>query len=310
MRCYPDYYNDFECIAQKCTHNCCIGWEIDIDEDSLSFYENVDGEFKDRFEKSISYEGTPHFKLDKNERCPFLNSNNLCDIIIAFGENRICDICTQHPRFHNELPGRIESGLGLCCEQACRLILTKKEKTVLLCDDTYDTDDEIIILRDKVIQVLQNRERTLHDRIDDMLRLCDTKYEKKPLSEYKDVLLSLEILDNEWKNTLCDINDDINSRDIDAFSQYIKGREYEFEQLCVYYIYRHFANSPDIVSAKQRACFTAFVFDFFYKMGAYYLKKTGKYTISRHLDLARAFSSEIEYSDENIYILFNFTFCY
>lgn len=306
MRCYPDYYEDFKCIAQKCTHNCCIGWEIDIDDDTLSFYENLNGEFADRFKKSICYDDTPHFILDENERCPFLNKSNLCDIITAFGEEHIGDICKEHPRFHNELPDRVESGLGLCCEQACKIILTKKEKTVLLCDEKYDTDDEIIILRDKVIQLLQNRERTLSDRIDDMLTLCDTKYIKRTLKEYAQVLLSLEILDEEWKRTLCTLDDDISERDIENFSQYIKGREHEFEQLCVYFIYRHFANSPDIMSTKQRACFTAFVFDFFYKMGAFSLKHTGSYTTSLHLDLARTFSSEIEYSDENIYFLYDF----
>ena len=28
----PNYYNQFKCIAEKCHHNCCIGWEIDIDD--------------------------------------------------------------------------------------------------------------------------------------------------------------------------------------------------------------------------------------------------------------------------------------
>ena len=158
MRCYPDYYKDFRCIADKCEHNCCIGWEIDIDEDTLDFYKSHDGMLKDRFKSCIDYSDTPHFILDKNERCPFLNDNNLCNIITHLGEEHICEICTQHPRFHNELPDRIESGLGLCCEEACRLILTKKEKTTLEYDEYTDTDDEIIILRDKVTDILQNRE--------------------------------------------------------------------------------------------------------------------------------------------------------
>ena len=27
----PDYYKDFQCIADKCKDSCCIGWEIMID---------------------------------------------------------------------------------------------------------------------------------------------------------------------------------------------------------------------------------------------------------------------------------------
>lgn len=305
MRCFPDYYNDFKCIADKCQHNCCIGWEIDIDESTLDFYKSHNGELKDRFKRCIDYSDTPHFILEKNERCPFLNCHNLCDIITALGEEHICEICTQHPRFHNELPDRVESGLGLCCEEACRLILTKKDKTTLVCDNYSETDDEIIILRDKVIDILQNREHTMYDRIEDMLALCDTTYEKRSLNDYAKILLSFEILDDEWKKTLYAINDDVTDKDIDKFSNYIKDREHEFEQLCVYFIYRHFANAPDMFCAQERAKFTAFVFDFFYKFGAYSLKITGSYDTPLHLNLSRMFSSEIEYSDENIYTLYD-----
>ena len=308
MRCYPDYYKDFKCIADKCEHNCCIGWEIDIDENTLDFYKSHDGMLKDRFKSCINYSDTPHFILDKNERCPFLNDNNLCDIITHLGEEHICEICTQHPRFHNELPDRIESGLGLCCEEACRLILTKKEKTTLEYDEYTDTDDEIIILRDKVTDILQNRELSLSDRIDDMLELCSTTYAKRTLGEYSDILLSLEILDEKWKTTLHNLHhNELCDEDLQQFTDYINAndRQHEFEQLCVYFIYRHFANAPDMISAQERARFTAFVFDFFYQLGAFTFKHSNSYKTELHLDIARMFSSEIEYSDENIYTLYD-----
>ena len=36
----PDYYNKFKCIANRCRHSCCIGWEIDIDDSTLQKYNN------------------------------------------------------------------------------------------------------------------------------------------------------------------------------------------------------------------------------------------------------------------------------
>ena len=33
---YPDYYEHFACIGGECRHNCCIGWEIDIDEKTIN----------------------------------------------------------------------------------------------------------------------------------------------------------------------------------------------------------------------------------------------------------------------------------
>jgi lysine-N-methylase len=29
----PDTYPEFCCIADRCRHSCCIGWEIDVDPD-------------------------------------------------------------------------------------------------------------------------------------------------------------------------------------------------------------------------------------------------------------------------------------
>ena len=50
----PDYYKDFKCLAGDCKHSCCIGWEIDIDADTLEYYKSVDGEFGERLKNNIS----------------------------------------------------------------------------------------------------------------------------------------------------------------------------------------------------------------------------------------------------------------
>ncbi len=39
------------------------------------------------------------FYMNEDGRCAFLNENNLCDIYIQLGEEALCDICTEHPRF-------------------------------------------------------------------------------------------------------------------------------------------------------------------------------------------------------------------
>ena len=61
MHIYPDYYDKFRCIASKCKHNCCIGWEIDIDENTLSYYNSVTGDFSKRLKDNIELSDTPHF---------------------------------------------------------------------------------------------------------------------------------------------------------------------------------------------------------------------------------------------------------
>ena len=96
---YPDYYPLFHCIADRCRHNCCIGWEIDVDGDSLAAYDQIGGEMGERLHKCIDRSGEmPHVLLGEQERCPFLNGKNLCDLILYGGEGMLCQICTDHPR--------------------------------------------------------------------------------------------------------------------------------------------------------------------------------------------------------------------
>ena len=120
----PEYYPAFRCVASKCAHTCCAGWEIDIDDASLARYEKLPGPFGERVRGCISREGDAHFILSEGERCPLLTGENLCELILREGEDALCQICRDHPRFRNFYSCRVEMGLGLVCEEAARLILT------------------------------------------------------------------------------------------------------------------------------------------------------------------------------------------
>ena len=54
----PDFYEDFHCLAGKCAHSCCVGWEIDIDEDSFAYYSGIEGELGIELREKISAEPT------------------------------------------------------------------------------------------------------------------------------------------------------------------------------------------------------------------------------------------------------------
>ncbi len=132
MKTYvPNYYKEFSCIADRCTHSCCMGWEIDIDEDSLNKYKAMEGPLGDALRANISEEETPHFILQPGDRCPFLLESGLCRLILAQGEDILCQICTDHPRFRNFWTDRIEVGLGMACEEAARVILSSPEPFTL-----------------------------------------------------------------------------------------------------------------------------------------------------------------------------------
>ena len=140
----PNYYKKFRCIADKCRHNCCVGWEIDIDDDTLGYYADLDGDFGKKVRQNIDFDDEcPHFILKEGDRCPFLAPDGLCEIIKRLGEDALCDICTDHPRFRNFFSEHTEMGLGLCCEEASRIILSSDEPFELV-----PTDEDFAVCLD------------------------------------------------------------------------------------------------------------------------------------------------------------------
>ncbi len=120
----PRYYFNFKCIADRCRHSCCVGWEIDVDERTLARYRALSGEMGEAIAASIEEnEDGAHFRLGAGERCPHLTERGLCRIITALGEGYLCDICREHPRFYNAVGGVWECGLGLACEEAASVVL-------------------------------------------------------------------------------------------------------------------------------------------------------------------------------------------
>ncbi len=194
--CRPTYYKDFRCIASACKDNCCIGWEIDIDEESAAFYRSIDGDFGCRLKKNIlCNENGSQFILQENERCPFLNEDNLCDIYIHLGESALCEICTQHPRYHEWFGERKESGVGLCCEAAGRLIfsLEKTEfETVDINEEASEPVDEetfsaLLAAREAAIALMQNRSLSFGKRLLLLLNMGEEVQQALDFEEYDDI---------------------------------------------------------------------------------------------------------------------------
>ena len=81
----PSFADAFSCKAGECRHSCCKGWEIDIDDRSLSLYRQLPGAWRERMNAAICEDETgAHFVLTAQDACPFLRQDGLCDLILAF----------------------------------------------------------------------------------------------------------------------------------------------------------------------------------------------------------------------------------
>ena len=289
----PDYYPNFHCIADRCRHSCCIGWEIDIDPATREKYRRVPGPFGARLNAAIDDGGEVSvFRLDEGERCPMLAKDGLCDLITALGEENLCQICTDHPRFRSFFPGRTEIGLGLCCEAAARLILTREKplKLIVLEDDGTETpmdeeDECLLAIRDTLICTLQE-DMPLQDRLTELLRLGGLPI---PPRNWQDVYRGLERLDPAWDDAL----DSLGS--VDA-PQPPPALENAFVRFCEYMLYRHLPGAMEDEDIPGRVAFCVLSTRV---LMALCDAKAGC-TLADCIELARMYSAEIEYSEDNI----------
>lgn len=283
----PNYYDYFSCIAGECKHNCCIGWEICIDEKTLKKYKNAKCVLSEKLEKSIK---NGSFVLTGDKRCPFLNDDNLCEIIINCGKNALCDICREHPRFYNFVAGKNEAGLGLSCEVAAKLILgfDKKVKIKGLHPRANSEERAFLKLRRKIFNILQNEDLPLSKRLEIFEDVCDYNFEKS-----SEMLLNLEKLSKERDKYFKHVNGG-KPEDFEIIDNPLWQKA--FTNLILYFLYRHFKNA-NIYKFK----FALFCF----KTIAVIFAKCEKNTETL-IDIARVFSAEIEYSEENTEQILNY----
>lgn len=280
----PDFYGKFQCIADKCAHSCCLGWEIDIDEDTAALYEGLPGELGEELRQKMCREPEPHFCLTEEERCPFLNERGLCRLILGFGEDVLCDICREHPRFYNDFPQRQEAGLGLCCEEATRLLLAGEDPLELV----YDRDEtgegeepELIALRGKLFAILSDFSLPMEERIRRCCRVMDLEPIPFDAVYWRDFFLGLERMDKSWTAALLTVRTDELPLPGDA----------KHTRLLQYMLYRHFASAEEEAQAGLILQFCLLSLRLLWAM-----ERSG----AKLQELVRLWSAEIEYSDENI----------
>ena len=292
MKLYaPAYYKKFQCIADRCEHSCCIGWEIDIDSDTLEKYKTLKDGYGSTVLKSISTEDTPHFRLGACDRCPHLDERGLCRIILNLGEDYLCDICREHPRFYN-YTDIAEVGLGMSCVEAARLILSSDDYATLelvgevdaIADDVaFDGRAE----RDKLYAILQDRSC---DYMENLAKIA----QRYSINVYEDLrwlnlLDSLEYLDPEHKSMFMNYSS----------GQRPDGKNEYLERFLAYLIYRHCTEALDGEDFRERLAFCLFC----ERLLASLICLTAADSLNDVAVLASILSEEIEYSDDNTFAL-------
>ena len=105
-------------------------------------------------------------------------------IFINLGEDRLCDICREHPRFYNWFGDYTEVGLGLCCEEAERLLFSDSKPLTFVEEVTQDEDDEL-------------SEEMWHEAEDETEDVCQSVSEEQDDSDENEHTDDFDLLDDE-----------------------------------------------------------------------------------------------------------------
>lgn len=318
----PAFFDEFKCIANKCTDSCCVGWEINIDDETIDVYKNMQTTFGEKIRENIikNDDVTHSFKLCEDERCPFLNKNNLCDIILNCGEDSICYICQEHPRFYNDFSGVTEYGLGLCCEEVCRLLVENDNALEFIVeeewlDDSYYDENEaeyykeLCKLREHFYKVL-SVEENYDEKIKRIIALTEEYLKEKIAFDSDKVILAryekTEPINNEWTEYLVDLNENV-SRILEKETPFDldSNGDKKYSKILLHVIFRHLIKSiiVDDKSLKSTLnfCVSSVRFIKLCDMKTYY--ENGVITLKDRIDNIKRWSKQIEYSDENVDLL-------
>jgi hypothetical protein len=207
----------------------------------------------------------------------------LCRIITHVGEEYLCDICREHPRFYN-FTSVAEVGIGMSCPEAARVILASPDFAVLEEIGEVEAEEDCNGFdgradRGEIYAVLQ-------DTAYGYKTALDIIYRKYSVDAGEDVrarqlLGCMEYLDPDHKQLFMNYSSTCRP---DGKDEYLK-------RFLAYLIYRHVSCAVSFDNMRARLCVCILLTTVFESLLTTKLDKTVA---------ARLISEEIEYSEENV----------
>lgn len=285
QRIKPNFFDEFKCVGGSCSDNCCkAGWDIVVDDKTYRKYLKFSGKLGERVKNYIYKEyGQYHIRLTDKKICPFLDEKNMCSIILDTNENNLCDICKEHPRFHNYLGMCEEIGLGLCCEEACRLLLSQNKLFNLIGEYSLKNNEKTdYLLREEIFKILTNESLDYNNCLNEIINRFKTVVNVSVSDVFNSC--ELEFLDEKFKDYF---NKDLDNDFTDV----------ELKNLLKYIIFRYYFANNYHYSKITKVYFSIILINFITKISV---------EVGDKINRVKLVSKEIEYSENNVNSIMNF----
>lgn len=282
----PDFYDNFKCVADKCTDSCCsAGWQIDIDSKSLEKYSLSNDEYLLNLIKNTQKINKCYYiKLNSNKKCPYF-VNGLCDIVLKKGDGYLNNTCRMFPRYQNTSKDICETGLSIACEEVCKILLLRRDKINLLCNNKEYKYNNQYVNKQKLIDIIQDRNLSIQERITNLLLAVNVE-NNYDFNKVLYVLNNLEYLSIQNSKIIKELKD----IKLDNF------KDYEIENLLFYFIYKYYNFNNlhfGLQSIVKFAILSVYCID---KMVGFYKAKS---VLENKVLALKNYGREIECSPEN-----------
>ena len=173
-------YNEFKCIADKCSMTCCKGWAIKVEKNCFDNWKNnSETAYICDSVKVCKNEGEINYQMKQTceKNCVMLDENGLCELVKKHGDSILSDTCSEFPRKHNKVYEEQEDNENIIKEEfslsgACPEVLRLIEKADDLkkinlspkCDSNQEFPMEYRI-RNAVIELLQLDDISLDNKL-------------------------------------------------------------------------------------------------------------------------------------------------
>ena len=162
-----DFYDAFQCIAHQCSITCCQEWKIEVDDNTYKKWNSLS--LQKAGEKNLSeYVETKDDSrvicLNSENKCPFLNKEKLCKLVLELGDETLSNTCKTFPREIHEFDNRVEYSLVSCCPEVIDM-LNRQEKLTFDMNIEFRCQDTLFQIRQLLISIIQKQEYSLSESL-------------------------------------------------------------------------------------------------------------------------------------------------
>lgn len=171
---YPAYFEDFRCVAGRCTDSCCKEWEVLVDASVAETYLTLPGALGEDLRRYLYQDEAGEWYLKITDgRCPMWRQDGLCRIQADLGHEALCETCREFPRLTHDYGDFVERGLELSCPEAARIIFDNPDAPWVEQQipgeemPGYEPEDMHLLLqtREKMCDILKDTGRSVQETL-------------------------------------------------------------------------------------------------------------------------------------------------